>query len=379
MMRTFALLNSVSLALAGTVLFDGRFNDMTSSAELDAWSFSNPVGPYQYYIHGPDTAASYVNLDPTFKNPADTGSSKGVKISLTDNAFWNGQNMRRTELIPQTSAAINAGKVFYHFSMSRAATNAPSESHEHQIAFFESHFTEMKSGWQSGAPGTTDPLLRWVVSGSTEWNVTWEADVWHNVAYEIDFSAGSVAFYHSTGADDLALTVPAVPVSASSDGKDWHLGMLELPRDGFPFVNEDIFFSGVYIESGDITLSVAGPGGASSPAVSSSAAAVPVATSTAAPVAASSSVAAVPVSSSAPVVVEPSSPIPTPVSTPAPVETSIEASSPSTIAISSPVATPVASSPAVIVPEPSTTFSTAIASATSTPVEDDDEDCEYYE
>lgn len=49
-MRAFALLSSVSLAVAGTVLFDGRFNDMTSSSELDAWSFSNPVGPYQYYI-----------------------------------------------------------------------------------------------------------------------------------------------------------------------------------------------------------------------------------------------------------------------------------------------------------------------------------------
>ncbi|KAK0102150.1 hypothetical protein ONS95_001056 [Cadophora gregata] len=368
MMRVFALFNSVSLALAGTVLFDGRFNDMTSSSELDAWSFSNPVGPYQYYIHGPDKAASYVNLDSTFKNPADTGSSKGVKISLTENAFWNGQNMRRTELMPQTSAAINAGKVFYHFSMSRAATNAPSESHEHQIAFFESHFTEMKSGWQSGATGTTDPLLRWVVSGSTEWNVTWEADVWHNVAYEIDFSAGSVAFYHSTGADDLVLTVPAVPVSAKSDGKDWHLGMLELPRDGFPFVNEDIFFSGVYIESGDITLSVAGPGGASSPVVSSSAPSAPIASSTAAaPVVASSSVAAVPTTSSAPVVEA------------NPVATSETMVSPPTTPITEPIVTPIASSSAVVAPEPSTTFSSAVTSATSAPIEDDGEGCEYYE
>jgi len=371
-MRAFALLSSVSLAVAGTVLFDGRFNDMTSSSELDAWSFSNPVGPYQYYIHGPDTAASYVNLDSTFKNPADTGSSQGIKISLTDNAFWNGQTMRRTELIPQTSAAINAGKVFYHFSMSRSATNAPSESHEHQIAFFESHFTEMKSGWQSGATGTTDPLLRWVVSGSTEWNVTWEADVWHNVAYEIDFSAGSVAFYHSTGADDLVLTVPAVPVSASSDGKDWHLGMLELPRDGYPFVNEDIFFSGVYIESGDITLSVTGPGGAASPDVSSSAAAAPVASSTAAaPVVASSSAVTIPTTNSVAPVVET-----TPVATSAPVETEV---SPSTTPIAAPIATPIASSSAVVAPEPSTTFSSAVASATSAPIEDDDEDCEYYE
>ncbi|EKD18697.1 uncharacterized protein L3040_002124 [Drepanopeziza brunnea f. sp. 'multigermtubi'] len=262
MIRPFVLLNSISVALAGTILWDGRFNDVDSVAAIGAWSWSNQVGPYQYYIHGPSPIDSYVNLDAANKNPADTGSTKGVKLTLDDTSFWNGQTMRRTELIPQTTAAINAGKVFYHFSMSRSSVNPPSEAHEHQIAFFESHFVEMKSGWQSGAPGTTDSLLRWVVSGSTEWNVTWEADVWHNVAYAIDFDAGSVAFYHSTGAEDLVLTVPAVTVQARSDGKDWHLGMLELPRDGYPFAVEDIYFSGVYVESGEITLSVSGPGGA---------------------------------------------------------------------------------------------------------------------
>lgn len=166
--------------------------------------------------------------------------------------------MRRTELIPQTSAAINSGKVYYHFSLQRTNTNAPSEFREHQIAFFESHFTEMKSGWQSGASGTSDPLLRWDVSSTTQWNTTWEAGVWHNVAYGIDFSAGSVEFYHSTGADDLILAHSAVSVSASSDGKDWHLGVLELPRDGYADATEDIYFSGVYVESGDLTTSVSG-------------------------------------------------------------------------------------------------------------------------
>ncbi|PBP24759.1 hypothetical protein BUE80_DR004292 [Diplocarpon rosae] len=260
MIRPLVLLNSVSVALAGTILWDGRCNDLTSSAAIADWSWSNQAGPYQYYIHGSSAITSYVNLDPSFKNPADTGSKQGIKITLDDTSYWNGQPMRRTELIPQTTAAINAGKVYYHFSISRKAVNAPSEAHEHQIAFFESHFTELKSGWQSGAPGTTDPLLRWVVGGATEWNTTWEADVWHNVAYGIDFGAGTVEFYHSTGADALALTVAAVPATAKSDGKDWHVGALELPRDGYPFSNEDFYFSGVYVESGDITLGIAGPG-----------------------------------------------------------------------------------------------------------------------
>lgn len=93
--------------------------------------------------------------------------------------------MRRTELIPQTSAAIGSGKVYYHFSMMHSATNPPSIYREHQICFFESHFTEMKSGWISGETGTSDPLLRWDVSGTSQWSTNWTAGVWHNVAYGI--------------------------------------------------------------------------------------------------------------------------------------------------------------------------------------------------
>jgi len=33
-----------------TILWDGRFNTFTSSTDLDNWSWSNQVGPYQYYI-----------------------------------------------------------------------------------------------------------------------------------------------------------------------------------------------------------------------------------------------------------------------------------------------------------------------------------------
>lgn len=82
----------------------------------------------------------------------------------------------------------------------------------------------MKYGGSSGITNLT-----WNAASTGQWSTAWEAGVWHNIAYEIDFDAGSVAFWHSTGADDLVLTVPAVTVSASSDGKDWHLGVLELP------------------------------------------------------------------------------------------------------------------------------------------------------
>ncbi|RDW60990.1 hypothetical protein BP6252_12373 [Coleophoma cylindrospora] len=293
-------------ALAGTasstILWDGRFNNYTSSAEIADWSFSNEVGDYQYYIHGDSNITSYVNLDSTYKNPADSGSTQGVKITLDSTSYWEGQTMRRTELIPQTSAAIGSGKVWYHFSMMRSDVNPPSTFREHQIAFFESHFTEMKSGI-STTGASSDSNLRWEVSSTSQWNTTWDAGVWHNVAYEIDFDANTVAFYHSTGANDLTLAVAAVSCTASSNGADWHLGVLEQPVTGQTDGTEDIYFSGVYIESGSLTTSVAGPGGV----VASGSAAASVASSTTAQAASSSAAAAVASTSSTAVVVSSSS------------------------------------------------------------------------
>jgi hypothetical protein len=318
-----AVASARSISPRGTTLWDGRFNDMASATELDEWSFSNPVGPYQYYIHGPSKATAYVNLSPDFKNPADATSKQGVKITLDDTAFWNGQNMRRTELIPQTTAAINKGRVYYHFSLKRSDVNAPSTAREHQIAFFESHFTELKAGWLSGSQNETDPNLRWMVDGQTQWNVEWEADVWHNVAYEIDFDAGTVGFWHSTDADALVQVVKPMKASTSSNGADWHVGVLELPRDGHADETEDIYFSGVYIESGALTTEVGSgsPPKDQSPVPKPSAAPSSAAPSVAPPAATSASASAV---ETAPV----SEPTTSPVTTAAPSVSSAAPASP---------------------------------------------------
>ncbi|KAH7406640.1 hypothetical protein DE146DRAFT_648000 [Phaeosphaeria sp. MPI-PUGE-AT-0046c] len=262
----------LSAASAGTIVWDGRFNDMTSSADLEKWSFSTPVGSYQYYIHGSGATSKYVNLDSSFKNPADTGSKQGAKITIDETAKWNGQSMLRTELIPQTTAAINKGKLFYHFSVKTTGTNAPTTTNEHQVAFFESHFTELKYG------GAANNKLQWHVGGVSKWEVELVADEWHNVAYEIDFDGGQVTFWHSTGSAALTKTAGPFKVSTSSNGADWHLGVLRLPGSNDAAGAEDWFFSGVYIEGGELTTSVDSAGGAGDavkPVVSSAVAAAP--------------------------------------------------------------------------------------------------------
>ncbi|KAF1916627.1 hypothetical protein BDU57DRAFT_448525 [Ampelomyces quisqualis] len=331
---------SILLALAGavsagTIVWDGRFNDMTSSADFEKWSFSTPVGSYQYYIHGSGAVDKYVNLDSTFKNPADTGSKQGAKITIDETAKWNGQSMLRTELIPQTSATINKGKLYYHFSVKTAADNAPIATNEHQIAFFESHFTELKYG------GSTSKL-QWCVGGVSKWEVELVADQWHNVAYEIDFDASSVTFWHSTGSSPLTKTAGPFTTTAASDGKDFHIGVLRLPGSNDAAGAEDWFFSGVYIESGDLTTSFTGAG-------DSAGSEKPMVTSIVAP--ASSTVAAAPstlvtrvaskaVSVETPVASSASATVSTVVTIETPAATTIPAVDPSVAPIST--ATPVA-------------------------------------
>jgi hypothetical protein len=123
----------------------------------------------------------------------------------------------------------------------------------------QSHFTELKYGLLSGASGTSDNTLRWMVNQVTQWSTPLVAGTWYNFAYDIDFSAGKVGLWASQGSAPLTQVVAPVSASASSNGADWHVGVLRLPNGGTNAAAEDFFWSGLYIENGSITTSIAGP------------------------------------------------------------------------------------------------------------------------
>jgi hypothetical protein len=254
MVSSIALLGLYATASTATLLWDGRLNQYNDASYLADWTWANPIGPYQYYIHGSRPASDYVVLGEEFKNAADRSSKRGLRISIDDTSSWNGQTMMRTELIPSSStASLNTSRRFYHFSIAASATDPPTQNEEHQITFFESHFTELKYG--SNSPDQTKNLLRWHADGQARWNVTLEPGVWHNVAYGIDFGAGTVSFYHSVGGDALKLAAGPVKATTVSDGKDFHVGVLRLPGTAGPSrKRESWMFSGVYIEDSLTTV-----------------------------------------------------------------------------------------------------------------------------
>jgi hypothetical protein len=80
--------------------------------------------PCAQYIHGNQSTSHYLALDPSFKNPAIVSEKQGLRVTIDSTATWKSQ-MERTELIPQTSANLGTGNLFYHFSVMRSTTNPP--------------------------------------------------------------------------------------------------------------------------------------------------------------------------------------------------------------------------------------------------------------
>ncbi|KAL1722795.1 hypothetical protein EV715DRAFT_246786 [Schizophyllum commune] len=241
-----ALLGVASVR-AGSVLWDGSFDQFESTADIDKWSWSNQVGPYQWYIHGPGATSDYLALGSDFANPAGKDAT-GVKVTIDGTSNWNGQTMERTELIPQTSENLGSGNLLYHFSVKRTDENAPATNLEHQVVFFESHFTELKYGVNG------DDDLHWFVGGTSQWSTAFDPDTWYNFAYDIDFGSSTVTLWASTDGDELAKVAGPVSASTSTNSADWHLGVLRIVTQNDV---EDWYFSNVYVESAPITTSIA--------------------------------------------------------------------------------------------------------------------------
>ncbi|KAG6890833.1 hypothetical protein C0995_003266 [Termitomyces sp. Mi166 len=219
----------VLAARAGTTLWSGNFNDYATVADFDKCTGHGLTKSAS--INGGSTSR-YLALDPSYKNPADTAESHGLKLTIDSTSNWNGQTMERSELIPQTTANLGSGNLFYHFSVKHSATNPPN----------------LKYG-----VGSNPTDLVWMVTGVEKWSTPFTADTWFNFAYDIDFSAGTVGLWASTGSSPLTKVVANIAASTSTNSADWHLGVLRLVTANDV---EDWYFSGVYVESGPITTTV---------------------------------------------------------------------------------------------------------------------------
>ncbi|KAF7288520.1 Carbohydrate-binding module family 1 protein [Mycena chlorophos] len=279
MARAFLALGLlVASCNAGTTVWSGNFNSYPNASAFDnckySGSWADEVGEWQWYIHGAENTSYYLALDPSFKNPADTNETHGLRVRIDTTSTWNSQFERTDDPVvdstavsvpEKTTANLGTGNLLYHFSISHPSTNLPDPTLEHQICFFESHFTEMKYGVSPNGS-----QLTWMVQSVPQYEFDFSPGTWINIAYDIDasrFSASTVGLWASTGSNPLVKVVQNMAASTSTNSEDWHLGVLRLVNGGTP---EDWYFSGVYIETAPITTSVGTGGGGTTSGTSTS-------------------------------------------------------------------------------------------------------------
>lgn len=124
--------------------------------------------------------------------------------------------------------------------MTAARHFSPLFNYEHQVVFFESHFTELKVGI---SPNQTQ--LQWCIQSQPKVAFDFTPGVWYNFAYDINFSASTVGLWASTGSDPLVRVYAQTSAATSTNSEDWHLGLLAMNSGT---ATEDWYFSGVYIE-----------------------------------------------------------------------------------------------------------------------------------
>ncbi|KAG9095884.1 hypothetical protein FS749_009555 [Ceratobasidium sp. UAMH 11750] len=259
----------------GAVVWDGRFNDYSTAADFDKWSWSNQVGTYQTYIYGnlhvcvpfshktavtEDLLTRARKLHPGIPSGRTTGEKQGVKVKITGNSVWNGGTMLRlvflcelsncyllcdyrSELIPQTTASLS-GHLYYHVSLQIPTVNPPDPNYEHQIVFWEGHYADIKYGQLSGQNGVAD-VLRVITGGKTIWSVTPVKGTWYNFILETGSPGG---LWVSTGSSPLTKVYSGS--LNGNGGTDWHVGILRLPNGNTNTITEEnIYYSGVYVEN----------------------------------------------------------------------------------------------------------------------------------
>lgn len=149
-------------------------------------------------------------------------------------------------------------------------------SHEYQLVFLEDNTWStnqfvLKTGTIVGVD-TPDPETLQLIGNVTPWPGTqlfatgFTADVWHNFAVTLDFTANTTRVYYSAGSDALEAQTEAVANDVGGQGQ-FHFGVLKKSTDagsdstksGFQEagISEGVIFGGIFQEdssSGCISL-----------------------------------------------------------------------------------------------------------------------------
>ncbi|KAK1988188.1 hypothetical protein LZ30DRAFT_777042 [Colletotrichum cereale] len=263
--------------------FDGRIAKTATAASFD----SNKTSPFNPgNVFGQGLKFSDLIQLPGGGSLFDSKDNQAFGLTINDKSIFapSADNVqigfRRAEMLPLSNDGKDAstdGIKTLHFSIQKDAQRPLNLSHEYQLVFLESaDFSTNQIVLKTGSilgQATADPdTLQLFGNVATSpppelFQTKFTADVFHNFAIKMDFTANTTEVFYSQG--KAALKSQGAPVANNIAGKgQFHFGMLKKPVNGGkditksgdqpPNINEGIIYGGIFEEdssTGCISLS----------------------------------------------------------------------------------------------------------------------------
>lgn len=279
-MQFLSFLSLLALATATSaqkcqLQFDGRVPVGSTPASFDV--NTSPFGTKN--VFGQNLTWSKIIVLPNITRSLFDGTANiPLEVTLSDASIFapSATNIqtgfRRAELNPASNNGTDPstlGVKTLHFSVRKDNARPLNISHEYQLVFLEdAKFTTnqfvLKTGTIAGQPAGQDPDLL-VLQGNVNapviknlFNVSFTANVWHNFALTLNFTANTVQTFYSQNAAALASVTGVVSNDLSGQGQ-FHFGALkkgtgvnltDVTKQGFQEsgINEGVIYGGIFEE-----------------------------------------------------------------------------------------------------------------------------------
>ncbi|PMD53331.1 glycoside hydrolase family 131 protein [Hyaloscypha bicolor E] len=279
-MQFLSFLSLLALATATSaqkcqLQFDGRVPVGSTPASFDV--NTSPFGTKN--VFGQNLTWSKIIVLPNITRSLFDGTANiPLEVTLSDASIFapSATNIqtgfRRAELNPASNNGTDPstlGVKTLHFSVRKDNARPLNISHEYQLVFLEdAKFTTnqfvLKTGTIAGQPAGQNPDLL-VLQGNVNapvienlFNVSFTANVWHNFALTLNFTANTVQTFYSQNAAALASVTGVVSNDLSGQGQ-FHFGALkkgtgvnltDVTKQGFQEsgINEGVIYGGIFEE-----------------------------------------------------------------------------------------------------------------------------------
>ncbi|KAL3669542.1 hypothetical protein V7S43_004930 [Phytophthora oleae] len=222
LLSLLALSSSTFSAVAEPLPWDGRAEGLTVDKLPDKYITKVLT---QRPGESKGSPADYVTIKENIRSPAYNGDKGVIDIGVNDKAMWGLEAYSRRSELVQNISTNSSGTTFFRASILK--NNTLLYPYNWKVVFPKSQLFEIHVDARSDSPSI---LFKTNGTKDAQWKVPFKLDTWYNFGIGMkpagEGKGTELAFYTSTGDEDLALNTTTQITSALPSSIEMHWGLL---------------------------------------------------------------------------------------------------------------------------------------------------------